>query len=79
MIQKLGPNYGWPDNLTMLYERWRQIASERHGEIALRDSASGRRWTFGELFAAGDGAPVSDPARCKWQGRKRPVSTAALG
>ena len=47
----------------MLYERWRQIASERRDQLALRDAASGRRWTFGELFAAADGAPVSDPAR----------------
>jgi acyl-CoA synthetase (AMP-forming)/AMP-acid ligase II len=41
----------------MLYERWRQIASERRDQLALREAASGRRWTFGELFAAGDGAP----------------------
>jgi acyl-CoA synthetase (AMP-forming)/AMP-acid ligase II len=46
----------------MLYERWRQIASERRDEPALRDFASGRHWTFGELFAAGDGAPNSDSA-----------------
>jgi len=36
----------------MLYERWRQITVERRDELALRDGASGRRWTFGELFAA---------------------------
>ena len=61
----------------MLYERWRKIAGERRNELALRDPASGRRWTFAELFAAGEswkGAPVlaaprlpsegwSDPAR----------------
>ncbi len=47
----------------MLYERWRKIATERRDKLALRDAASGRRWTFGELFAAGGGAPVSDPAR----------------
>lgn len=38
----------------MLYERWRNISSERRNETALRDFASGRRWTFGELFAAGE-------------------------
>jgi acyl-CoA synthetase (AMP-forming)/AMP-acid ligase II len=46
----------------MLYELWRNVAGARRDELALRDAASGRRWTFGELFAAGDGAPVSDPA-----------------
>jgi acyl-coenzyme A synthetase/AMP-(fatty) acid ligase len=37
----------------MLYEQWRKIAAERPGELALRDAASGRRWTFAELSAAG--------------------------
>jgi acyl-coenzyme A synthetase/AMP-(fatty) acid ligase len=38
----------------MLYERWRKIAAERRGQPALRDTASGRRWTFGELLAGGE-------------------------
>ena len=38
----------------MLYERWRKIAAERRGQPALRDAASGRRWTFGELLVAGE-------------------------
>jgi len=38
----------------MLYERWRKVAAERRGEIALRDFASGRRWTFAELAARGE-------------------------
>jgi len=42
----------------MLYERWRQIAVERRDEIALRDAASGRRWTFAELFAAGEAQTI---------------------
>jgi len=46
----------------MLYERWRQIALERRDKFALDDPASGRRWTFGELFAAGDSAPRSASA-----------------
>jgi len=44
----------------MLYEQWRKIAAERRGELALHDLASGKRWTFGELDAAGEvwnGAP----------------------
>lgn len=43
----------------MLYERWRNISSERRNERALRDFASGRCWTFGELFAAGEAHPVN--------------------
>jgi len=35
----------------MLYQRWRQTAAARAGELALRDCASGRRWTFGQLSA----------------------------
>ena len=33
----------------MLYERWRQTAAARPGELALRDGASGRCWTFAQL------------------------------
>jgi long-chain acyl-CoA synthetase len=38
----------------MLYERWRKISAERRDETALRDFASGKRWTFGELFLGGE-------------------------
>jgi acyl-CoA synthetase (AMP-forming)/AMP-acid ligase II len=38
----------------MLYERWRQISAERRDAVALGDFASGRNWTFGELFSAGE-------------------------
>ena len=38
----------------MLYERWRKIAGERRNELALRDFGSGQRWTFEELFLAGE-------------------------
>lgn len=43
----------------MLYKRWRKIATERRNETALRDFASGRRWTFAELFAAGESRAVA--------------------
>jgi acyl-coenzyme A synthetase/AMP-(fatty) acid ligase len=33
----------------MLYERWQKIVHERPNEIALRDLASGRWWTFSQL------------------------------
>jgi acyl-CoA synthetase (AMP-forming)/AMP-acid ligase II len=33
----------------VLYERWRQTAAARASEIALRDAASGRRWSFRQL------------------------------
>ena len=45
----------------MLYERWRKIAGERRNQVALRDTASGRRWTFAGLFAAGETQAI-DPA-----------------
>jgi long-chain acyl-CoA synthetase len=35
----------------MLYERWQKVAQERRNEIALRDLASGRCWTFAQLNA----------------------------
>jgi acyl-CoA synthetase (AMP-forming)/AMP-acid ligase II len=38
----------------MLYERWRNVAAERRDELALHDLAGGRRWTFAQLFAAGE-------------------------
>src|SRR5215472_6806822 len=43
----------------MLYERWRQIATELRNHAALDDLASGRSWTFGELFEAGERWPGS--------------------
>jgi acyl-CoA synthetase (AMP-forming)/AMP-acid ligase II len=45
----------------MLYERWRQISAERRNEPALRDVASAKRWTFGELFSAGE-KQITGPA-----------------
>ncbi|HEY1719067.1 MAG TPA: hypothetical protein VGH42_12340, partial [Verrucomicrobiae bacterium] len=47
-------SYGCANKLTMLYERWRKVSAERRNETALRDFASGKRWTFGGLFSEGE-------------------------
>jgi long-chain acyl-CoA synthetase len=44
----------------MLYECWKKVSAARRDETALRDFASSRRWTFGELFAAGE--------KSEWEG-----------
>ena len=65
----------------MLYERWREIAGERRKEIALRDFASGRHWTFGELFAAGEswkGAPALAAPKLPGEGWSGPVSVNGI-
>jgi acyl-CoA synthetase (AMP-forming)/AMP-acid ligase II len=38
----------------MLYERWTELAADSRNETALRDFASGKRWTFSELFSEGE-------------------------
>src|ERR1041384_6647598 len=35
----------------MLYERWCHVAAQQRHQVALRELASGRCWTFGELAA----------------------------
>src|SRR4029453_5385586 len=47
-------------DLTMLYDRWRQIARERHDQLALGDLATGEQWTFGALASAAESQP--DPS-----------------
>jgi acyl-CoA synthetase (AMP-forming)/AMP-acid ligase II len=44
----------------MLYERWRQTARERGRELALRELASGRQWTFVELARRVERLPRCD-------------------
>jgi len=43
----------------MLYERWRQIARENRGELALRETVSGRAWSFCQLDAASESGPAT--------------------
>ncbi len=43
----------------MLYDRWREIARQNKGEIALWDAMSGQYWSFGQLAAAAEAAPSS--------------------
>jgi len=42
----------------MLYERWRQIALERRGGVALRDTVSRQEWSFAQLFRIGETWPA---------------------
>ncbi len=49
----------------MLYERWQKIIRHRRHEVALRDLASGRCWTFAQLeHAAETPAPVKSAMIC---------------
>jgi long-chain acyl-CoA synthetase len=44
--------------MTMLYERWRQIAQERGRELALSDVVSGRQWHFADLARVAESGPA---------------------
>jgi acyl-coenzyme A synthetase/AMP-(fatty) acid ligase len=44
----------------MLYERWQAVVRSRPREFALCDVPTGRRWTFGQLLAAGEAWQVGD-------------------
>ena len=46
----------------MLYERWQKITRDRRREVALRDLASGRCWTFAQLERA---AETPAPSECR--------------
>lgn len=63
----------------MLYELWRNVADARRDELAMHDAASGRHWTFGELFAAGEGAPAANPARSGNRSAPRRKTAARSG
>ncbi len=42
----------------MLYELWRNVAAQRRDQLALREVAASRRWTFRDLFAVGEAIQV---------------------
>ncbi|NBV21648.1 MAG: hypothetical protein EBS05_06970 [Proteobacteria bacterium] len=44
----------------MLYERWREVAREFAGEIALRELGTARAWTFAQLDAGAESTRVPD-------------------
>jgi acyl-coenzyme A synthetase/AMP-(fatty) acid ligase len=46
----------------MLYERWQKVVQERRNEIALRDLASGRCWTFLQLDREAEAPTPGRPA-----------------
>ena len=42
----------------MLYDLWRQLVANRRSDLALRNCATGREWTFGQLAAAAEAWPA---------------------
>src|SRR5262245_44623105 len=55
-IRACGRSYRCVTTLTMLYDRWRQMVCEHGHELALRELASGRSWTFAQLDATVESA-----------------------
>jgi len=62
----------------MLYERWQKVVEERQNEIALRDLASGRCWTFSELRAEAEIPQVEKPSMIYPQGNSPEFILAVL-
>src|ERR1035438_8377792 len=52
----------------MLYERWQKVVQERRNEIALRDLASGRCWTFSQLNEEAESPLPGNPEMIHPQG-----------
>ena len=62
----------------MLYERWQKVVQERRNEIALRDLASGRCWTFAQLNEAAETPVPETPAMIYPQGNSPEFIIAVL-
>lgn len=63
----------------MLYERWQQVARKRGREIALRDLASGRHWTFAQVDQAAEKLASDDAPMVYPQGQTPEFIIAVLG
>lgn len=53
----------------MLYDRWRTVAREHAGELALVECATGRRWTFAELARAAETFSIAGESPVVAQGQ----------
>ena len=62
----------------MLYERWQKVVRERRNEIALRDLASGRCWTFAQLNDEAETPSPGNPAMIYPQGNSPEFIIAVL-
>src|ERR1017187_3290953 len=62
----------------MLYERWRKVAQDRRNDIALRDLASGQRWTFAQLSREAETPLPGKPAMVCPQGNSPEFIIAVL-
>jgi long-chain acyl-CoA synthetase len=62
----------------MLYERWQKVVQERRNEIALRDLASGRCWTFSQLNEEAETPLPGNPAMIYPQGNSPEFIIAVL-
>jgi acyl-coenzyme A synthetase/AMP-(fatty) acid ligase len=62
----------------MLYERWQKVVTERRKEIALRDLASGRCWTFAQLNEEAEKSPLEKSAMIHPQGNSPEFIIAVL-
>jgi acyl-coenzyme A synthetase/AMP-(fatty) acid ligase len=62
----------------MLYERWQQVVQTRRNEIALRDLASGRCWTFAQLNDEAEKLPPENPVMIHPQGNSPEFIIAVL-
>ncbi len=52
----------------MLYERWQKVVQDRRNEVALRDLASGRCWTFAQMNREAETPLPDNPAMVFPQG-----------
>jgi long-chain acyl-CoA synthetase len=62
----------------MLYERWQKVVQERRNEIALRDLASDRCWTFSQLDREAETSPPGNPVMIYPQGNSPEFIIAVL-